>query len=377
MAEDNKGKKSKYYELMEQLKRQILNGDYKEGEKMPSENQLSAQYHVSRQTVRKALEILENAGYVYAEHGRGTFCSKLVHNTKKSHNIAVVMTYLSDYIFPRIIKGIDEVLTEKGYSIILKNTRNSRANEAKCLEELLQKQIDGIIIEPSKSQIFCRHMNLYKQLDEYKIPYVFIQGAFMQMKGKPEVLLDDVKGGYLITDYLIKLGHRQIVGVFKADDIQGQNRHHGYVKALQDSGIMYEPENVIWFYTEDRTVHPYECVKQMVEAGRQIDAIVCYNDMIAVEVIQALNKCGKQVPEDISVTGYDNSYMAQASSYSLTTIAHPQEDLGRMAAELMIRLIETPEQVKDQQILIEPKLIKGTSCARKMPVLSTVGENLE
>ena len=137
------------------------------------------------------------------------------------------MTYLSDYIFPRIIKGIDEVLTEKGYSIILKNTRNSRANEAKCLEELLQKQIDGIIIEPSKSQIFCRHMNLYKQLDEYKIPYVFIQGAFMQMKGKPEVLLDDVKGGYLITDYLIKLGHRQIVGVFKADDIQGQNRHHG------------------------------------------------------------------------------------------------------------------------------------------------------
>lgn len=365
MNEEIKGKKSKYYELMEYLKHQILNGEYKPGDKLPSENQLSASFQVSRQTVRKALEILENAGYIYAEHGRGTFCSELVRHTKQSHNIAVVTTYISDYIFPRIIKGIDDVVTEQGYSIMLKNTKNSRSNEAKCLEELLQKNIDGMIIEPSKSQIFCRHTNLYKQLDEYQIPYVFIQGSFMQMKGKPEVLLDDVMGGYRITKYLIDLGHKHIVGVFKADDSQGQNRHRGYVKALQEAGIMYDPENVIWFYTEDRKVHPYEGVKQMMRNNKQVDGIVCYNDQIAVEVIRALNKCGKSVPQDVSVTGYDNSYIAQGTSCKLTTIAHPQEELGQMAAKLLLKLIESPDSVEKKQILIEPKLIEGTSCRRR------------
>ncbi len=68
-----------------------------------------------------------------------------------------------------MIQGIDDVLTGAGYSIVLKNTKNSRTREAECLQEILSKDIDGVIIEPSKSQIFCRHMNLYEQLE--KIAY--------------------------------------------------------------------------------------------------------------------------------------------------------------------------------------------------------------
>ena len=94
---------------------------------------------VSRQTVRKALQILQNEGYIYAEHGRGTFCSEMLRHTTPSKNIAVVTTYLSDYIFPRIVQGIDQVLTENGYSILLKIRATQRSLEAKCLEELLQK----------------------------------------------------------------------------------------------------------------------------------------------------------------------------------------------------------------------------------------------
>ena len=175
-------KKLKYYDLMEDLRKQIVSGKIKPGEKLPSENELSGTYQVSRQTVRKALQILQNEGYIYAEHGRGTFCSEMARRTGETKNIAVVTTYLSDYIFPRVIQGIDKVLTENGYSILLKNTRNSRNMEAKCLEELLQKGIDGLIIEPSKSQIFCKHINLYQTLDEYRIPYVFIQGSFPLFK---------------------------------------------------------------------------------------------------------------------------------------------------------------------------------------------------
>ena len=359
-------KQPKYFTLMEDLKEKILKGELKDGDKLPSENELSAQYKVSRQTVRKAISILENEGYIYAEHGRGTFCRDLKHNRGNSKNIAVVMTYLSDYIFPRVIQGIDDVLTKEGYSIILKNTRNSRSREAMCLEELLQKNIDGIIIEPSKSQIFCKHINLYRKLEEYRIPYVFIQGCFSQLCEKPHILMDDCKGGYLITKYLIQTGHKNIFGVFKADDIQGQNRHKGYVTALQEAGILYDPDKVIWFHTEDRAIHPYECIRKMVKDKVPMDGVVCYNDQIAMKVIQAFNDEGRNVPKEVSVTGYDNSYMATNGGLKLTTIVHPQEKLGEMAASLLLDLIQNGEESgAEKNILIEPELIEGNSCMRR------------
>ena len=154
---------SKYWKLMNELKQKIIDGTYQAGDKMSSENELAAFYQVSRHTVRKALAILEHEGYIYAVHGKGTFCSEMGRHTKTSRNIAVVTTYLSDYIFPSVIQGIDQVMTENGYSIILKNTKNSSSAEGKCLEELLSKDIEGLIIEPSKSEIYCRHIALYKK----------------------------------------------------------------------------------------------------------------------------------------------------------------------------------------------------------------------
>ena len=356
------GKGLKYSQLMEDLKKQIFSGKLQAGDKLPSENELSASYGISRQTVRKALAILQNEGYVYAEHGRGTFCSELVRHSHTSRNIAVVTTYLSDYIFPRLIQGIDSTLSEEGYSIILKNTKNSRSREAKCLEDLLQKDIDGLIIEPSKSHIYCRHMNLYQKLDEYHIPYVFIQGCYEQMRDKPKVLMDDCQGAYMMTNYLISQGHKNIIGVFKADDSQGQNRHKGYVRALQEAGMIYEQDNIIWFYTEDRAVHPSARIRQMAAEKRKMDAVVCYNDQIAVEVIKAFWSMGIRVPEDISVTGYDNSYMASFGDLKLTTIAHPHEKLGEMAASLLLELIRGGNNEKMcKDILIAPEIVCGNS----------------
>lgn len=219
----NENGKTKYYALMEELKQAILSGQIKPGEKLPSENELSARYQISRHTVRKALSILINEGYIEAEHGRGTFCSQRMGHLKNSRNVAVVTTYISDYIFPRLIQGMDKVLTENGYSIILKNTANSRTKEEKVLEDILTKDIEGLIIEPSKSQIFCRHTNLYGMLDEYEIPYVFIQGVYSQMLDKPHILMDDCKGGYMVTKHLLDYGHKKILGIFKADDSQGEN----------------------------------------------------------------------------------------------------------------------------------------------------------
>ncbi|HIU74719.1 MAG TPA: GntR family transcriptional regulator [Candidatus Pelethocola excrementipullorum] len=358
--------KAKYFTLMEQLKEDILSGRIQAGEKLPSENELAASFSISRHTVRKALSILENEGYITARHGKGTFCSERMIHRNNSHNIAVVTTYLSDYIFPRLIQGMDRVLTANGYSIILKNTGNSRTIEAKVLQEMLNKPIDGLIIEPSKSQILCKHLNLYEMLDQYGIPYVFIQGSYPQMLDKPRILMDDCQGGYLLTKYLIENGHKHIVGIFKADDSQGAQRHLGYTKALQEAGILYDPEMVIWFHTEDRRIKPALMLNQMLDKGVNMDAVVCYNDQIATLAINALKERGLSIPEDISVTGYDNSMIAEAGQIGLTTIAHPQEKLGEMAAELILEQIQkVPLADSKVERLIQPELIVRQSTCPK------------
>ena len=183
---------------------------------------------------------------------------------------------------------------------------------------------------------------------------------------KPTILLDDAKGAYLLTKYLIDTGHRQIAGVFKADDSQGAERHKGYVKALQEAGMSYQPELVVWFHTEDRKVKPAVMVQMMLEAELPIDAVVCYNDQIAVEVIRMLERIGKKVPEDLSVTGYDDSMIARTGPVELTTVSHPQEKLGEMAAELLLELLHgVPPEESRVLRLIEPELVIRKSCMER------------
>lgn len=357
--------KAKYYTLMEEIKKDILSGRIKPGERLPSENQLTIRYCLSRHTVRKALSLLEQEGYVEAFHGRGTFCSEGARHTHSSRNIAVVTTYITDYIFPRLIQGMDNVLSEEGYSIILKNTGNSRQKEARCLEDLLQKDIDGLIIEPSKSQLACRHRHLYQSLEKLSIPYVFIQGIYTEMQNEPHILMDDVMGGYLVTKYLLDLGHERIAGMFKADDIQGIRRHKGYVQALQERGCPYVPDDVIWYHTEDRKTKPEIGLRDMAARGELPQGIVCYNDQIAVQVMEVLEEMGLRVPEDVSVTGYDDSLYAQRGC-GLTTILHPQEKMGEMAAQLILEKIRgIREEDSGVQREIQPELVVRGSCCKR------------
>lgn len=358
-------KQMKCAKLVEDLKRQIMSGEIRPGDKISSENVLAKEYDISRQTVRKAIDILRNEGFLYAEHGRGTFCSDMIKQEGNSGNIAVVMTYLSDYIFPHIIRGIDEVLEQEEYSILLKSTHNYRKVEAKCLEELVKKNIDGLIIEPSKSQIAFKNHDIFSMLERYRVPFVFVQGVYHGMEDKPYVLLDDEMGGYLITKHLIELGHKRIVGVFKADDRQGQNRHSGYVRALKEAGIWYDPSLIIWFHTEDMQSLPQEMIQEVVKREK-VDAVVSYNDRIAIQVINALEEIGVRIPEDISVTGFDDSEFAKNLKVPLTTIKHPQRKIGEAAAELLIKLMKGYAVEEDKlHIIMEPELVVRDSTRKK------------
>lgn len=354
----NINNKSKYAVLVDDIKNDINEGRIKNGDKLPSEHELAEMYGMSRHTVRKALSILENEGFVRAEHGRGTFCTISDRGKKRSNTAAVITTYISDYIFPNVINGVYDVMTKNGYNIILKNTKNSINTERKCLQDILETGVDGVIIEPSKSQIFCRNTELYDRLDAEGIPYVFIHGIYPQMQDKPHVVMDDEGGAYKLTQHLAKLGHKRIAGIFKADDSQGTKRHRGYARALKEYGIEYDPETVIWYHTEDRKIRPQAAVKCLTENG--VTAIVCYNDQIAGAVIKELGNMGLSVPDDISVTGFDNSAIAE--ELGITTAVHPKEKIGREAAELLLRLMDGAECRKS--IKLDTDIVIRTSSGK-------------
>jgi len=349
---------TKYSEIVADIKKLIINGEIKPGEKIQSENQLSAQYKVSRHTVRKAISILIDQGYVGSVHGKGTFCVAQRISKKSSKNIGVITTYISDYIFPQVIKGIDEVLTDNGYSIILKNTGNSQKKEAGCLEDMLTKDIDGLIVEPSRSEVLCKNEGLYSEYEARNIPVVFIQGRYLQMKDKPAVVMNDKQGGYLAAKHLIELGSRHLIGIFKMDDYQGNERYKGFVKALREAGITYNPDNIIWFHTEDRRTKPAAMIQYMVLEGRKIEGIVCYNDQTALDVLNALTTAGIKVPDDVFIVGHDDSFIAQNAPVKLTTIYHPKELLGKMAAEMLMEKLRGKGKKYEQSLqIIEPELV--------------------
>lgn len=354
---------TKYAGLKNYIKQQIIMGRIKAGERIPSENKLSDEFSLSRHTVRKAISVLVSEGYLFTEHGRGTYVKDRSVKRAKSRNIGVLTTYISDYIFPRVIKGIDKVLSHRGYSIMLKNTDNNVAREAMHLEEVLSKNLEGLIIEPTKSAVYSNNSEYYEALDSHHIPYIFIHGCYHHLKDKSQVILDDAHGMYLTVSHLINLGHRNIAGIFKADDMQGINRHHGYVRALSEAGITYDSDKVVWFHTEDRKTKPYSEIRDTINMGTTLDAIACYNDDIAFGIYQTLTELGINVPLEISITGFDDSNMATNCPVRLTTVTHPKEKLGEAAAELLLELLEDNNYLNNpRKKVFIPKLIIGDSC---------------
>lgn len=357
----------KYYMLMDYLKEEMLMGRIKPDEKIPSENILAQKFSLSRHTVRRAVSILVNEGYLHTERGRGTYCVDRSKSRSCSKNIGVITTYISQYIFPKVIQGIDNVLSSNGYSIFLKNTDNNTKKEALCLEDILEKNIEGLIIEPTKSALFTDNLKYYEALDNHNIRYIFIHGFYQQLESKSYLVLDDAKGLRSAVDYLIKLGHKNIVGIFKADDVQGLNRHKGYAKGLSEAGLMYNPDNVIWFHTEDRDIKPYIEIERIVKEKRRIDAIACYNDEIAFKIYNKLNSLGIKVPEDISVTGFDDSYISVNCPVKLTSVVHPKERLGEAAAEILLQMLKDREYLKNPvHKIIVPELVIRDSCCKRI-----------
>ncbi|WP_026567990.1 GntR family transcriptional regulator [Bacillus sp. UNC41MFS5] len=358
--------KTKYNMVKEKIIEWITSGQVMPGEKIYSENELVKKFVVSRHTVRQAIGDLVHEGWLYREQGAGTFCSsqkshqKLPENkiqNTNSKNIGVITTYISDYIFPSIIKGIESYLTEQGYSLTFACTDNDIEKEKQCLQSMLSRNIDGLIVEPTKSGSFNPNINFFLELEQNNIPYLMINQFYPQLV-PPHIIVNDQKGGFLAAEHLIKLGHQKIIGIFKADDLQGVYRMQGFIEAHRENNIPLSPELMINYFTEEQHETLFDKVKQLLLTSDIMPTgIICYNDQIAFSVLNCLRELDLNVPEDISIIGFDDSFLAEATE--LTSVTHPKIELGIQAAKWIVSAVENKNYDGNhlQSIVYEPELV--------------------
>nr|WP_132002884.1 GntR family transcriptional regulator [Mesobacillus foraminis] len=361
---------TKYIMVKDKIKEWIENGDVQPGEKIYSENELVKMFGVSRHTVRQAVGDLVHEGWLYREQGAGTFVSSLAREPHPApqepaaepaggKNIGVITTYISDYIFPSIIKGIESYLTSKGYSLVFACTDNDIEKEKQCLETMLSRNIDGLIVEPTKSSGYNPNVNYYLQMEQKNIPYLMINQFYSQLN-PPHMLLNDEKGGFIATDHLIHQGHERIIGLFKTDDLQGVYRMKGFVSAFRKNNITFFPEMIITYSTEDEKSGILDKLNGLLDSPETMPTgIVCYNDQMALAVIDMLREHGLNVPDDISIVGYDDSYLATASDVKITSVTHPKMQMGIDAAKWIVSAVENKHEDGNEQdsIIYDPELV--------------------
>lgn len=340
---------TKYQRLINYITDLADRGEIRPGEKLASENELSQQFGISRQTVRTAMGVLEQQGIVCRVKGSGTYFNNRSRDEHKGGNrIAVVTTYVDSYIFPKIIQGIERTLSERGYCVQISFTNNTLERERSVLSDIISRDdVAGVIVEGTKSGLPNPNISLYQELLKRKIPIIFINTYYYELNA-PHVSLNDVQAAEKAVDYLIQKGHRNIGAILKLDDGQGRQRYLGYLEAMYRAGLAVTDSRMVWIDTDESKQLAY-CREKILNRLESCTALFCYNDQIAFQLIRLLGDRGIRVPEDVSVISIDDSDLAIHSEVQITSLPHPKEKLGEKAAQLLLRMIDGRKQVESYE----------------------------
>lgn len=304
--------KHKYEKVKEEIISWAVNEKYKPHEKIPTESELMELFKVSRHTIRRAISDLAAEKYLYRLQGSGIYVSDFKQNEiylTNNKNVGVLTTYISNYIFPDIIRGIEDTLYDESYSLLLSSTKNNIMLESSNLKNLLAHKIDGLIVEPTKSAYQSPNMGYFNNLIEQDIPFIMINASYSQVK-VPSLCVDDLKGGNIAAKYLITLGHKNIAGIFKVDDLQGVHRMNGFITGCQESNVLLRQDKILTYLSEETNTLLPEKIKNVLKQEKRPTGIFCYNDEIAYMVLNIAYDLKLKVPEDLSIIGFDDSPMA-------------------------------------------------------------------
>jgi LacI family transcriptional regulator len=285
---------------------------------------------------------------------------------KGSSLIGLVLRHIEGSFFSEIIAGIQKVLEEDGYSIILCNSDMDFNNEKNHLNILKDKQVDGILITPITTEGINR--KVYNDIIGSGIRLIMITNPKEGVRA-PYVKVDNMLGGYMAGKHLIELGHRRIcfISPNKKEllthkrSLHSENieRYNGLYQALREYSLLGN-ESIIEAFDENVTE---ATVEELLRFSPKPTAIFAYSDMMAIKIMRLLESRGHRVPDEFSIIGYDDLDIASWVSPSLTTIAQPKVELGRISALKILGLLEGKSTT---ETVIKPELIirKSTSSVR-------------
>ena len=352
----------KYLQVADILRREIAEGVFRDGQTLMTEEELRVRFGVSRQTVRQAIALLEEDGLVDRRRGSGTYVRHGPRRRQGTPRIGVITTYITDYIFPSVISGIESVLNRQGAVMTLSATYNDRRIERNLLERMIGGQIDGLIIEGSRTAEQTPNEDCFRRLAERNIPVIFMNSYYPSMAPIPHVVMDDYGGGRTAAREILKRGYRRPGAMFKMDDMQGEERCRGFLDEMKEQGVDVPKENLLLFGTENRmdlfeTRLGLDFLERMLRE-RPMDCMACYNDIFAVSLMDLLEKGGMRLPEDMGFIGFDDAIYAAMSRPGLTTLGHPKEAFGSLVAEKLLRMIDGE---REDSVRMDWKLVERES----------------
>jgi len=297
---------------------------------------------INQETKKRILKVAQELGYVRND-------TAVALRTKKTGTIGVVIADNRNPFYAEVLNGMEVAARGKNYHIILANTQRDYKKEEEAINLLLAKRVDGLLITPVQDRD-----DDIKNLIKANIPFVVVGRDFENIEVNA-VYNNEVKGGFLATEYLIKKGHKKIAfmgGFLYKSPARG--RLGGYKKALNKYKIPWD--DTLISIGEIDIEDGYCRTKQMLEEKLNFTAIFTYNDMLAFGAMRAIKEKGLRIPEDIGLVGYDDISFSSLISPLLTTIRLKKQNLGVESVRLLLSYINN-QRKKTKKIILNVELI--------------------
>ncbi len=337
-----------YQRIYAELYEAIEAGKLRAGDRLPTERELCRAYGVSRITACRALNELRAQGLIERKKKRGSVVlSAPLVPPRKTGTIAVVFSDF-DQFGRKILAVLGPFAQKHNYTVATFDSAHSRRKEREILRSLIGKNLSGLILWPITR---ASNLDLLYQFERNGIPLCFLDYSSYGIKA-PCVSSDNYGGMYSITKYLIGLGHTRIAYFpFKENFLPTEEeRFSGYCRALAECGAVPDPkyflsmpETIRNTTTENAGRYGY-CARYAVERLAALPlrptAVVCVNDATACHIVRAAREKGLRVPQDLSVTGFDDTAIAVEND--LTTVSQDFGEMAKLAFQLLLRRIEEP-----------------------------------
>lgn len=348
-----------YVLLAERIKAEwISRPDVRPGDKLPTQYQLRQLLGASRPTVAKALALLAAEGLVESRQGSGVYLRSTPLENTRTRLLSFIAPQSHAALVLRAYYGIERHARRKGYALLMASSENNVRHEEELVEQHLQAGAQGIILYPVTRWRNQLH-NDYLLSRWRDVPIVILDIGYEEWE-RPMVMFDNFRLGYQMTQALLERGHRRIAFLPLHPDCLHRSIHErreGWLAAMHDWGVLV-PESYLQWAPLVRDVEPDGEVMahQVLQLSPRPDAVITWEDSVAVRLIRALQKIGVAVPEEIRVVGFDD---LEATHFFQPTFPTSQPDfarLGEIAVEVLDDWLSGRQRTPRTYVLSVPVL---------------------